>query len=166
MTAVPPGDQAKVTVCISVSCDEAFRIFTEEIDEWWRRGRPYRVSGTRRGILRIEPEIGGRLFESFDDDAGVTRVVETGRVLAWAPPTRLLLEWRNVNFAPHEKTEVEVTFRPRGDSTEVTVVHRGWSALRPDHPARHGQATEPFIRQMGLWWGRLMSSLREHAARS
>ncbi|MCA9653315.1 MAG: hypothetical protein H6712_17075 [Myxococcales bacterium] len=47
----------------------------------------------------------------------------------------------------------------------MTVVHRGWSRIRPDHPARHGQPVASFLRTMGLWWGDLLSSLRLLAAR-
>ncbi|HEX2171420.1 MAG TPA: SRPBCC domain-containing protein [Dehalococcoidia bacterium] len=158
----PPGDQARVSVLVAVEPDAAFRIFTEEIDQWWRRGLKYRLAGTNRGIIRIEPGIGGRLIESFETGS-VTTVVETGRVTVWEPPSRLVFDWRAANFAPAEKTEVEVVFEPSPSGTLVTVTHRGWSAIRPDHPARHGLEVAAFLRLMGLWWSDLMSSLRGHA---
>jgi uncharacterized protein YndB with AHSA1/START domain len=159
-----PGDQATVSVGLAVTPAEAFRIFTEEIDLWWRRGRRFRNAPGERGIVCIEPGVGGRMFESFPTEAGET-VVQTGRVLAWEPPKRLVLEWRAINFAPHERTEVEVRFEPTSRGTRVTVAHRGWSTLRPDHPVRHGQDVPAFIRMMGLWWGDLMTSMRLRAAR-
>jgi uncharacterized protein YndB with AHSA1/START domain len=159
------GDQVRVSIAVSVSQEAAFRIFTEEIDQWWRRGLRYRVAGKRRGIVHLEGHAGGRLFESFESDSG-TRVVETGRVTAWEPPSRFVFEWRAVNFAPQEKTEVEVSFEPKRTGTLVTVTHRGWNGIRGDHPARHGHAVPAFIRMLGLWWGDLMTSLREHAARA
>ncbi len=157
------GDQARVSVRVSVDPHEAFRVFTEEIDRWWRRGLKYRVAGNRRGFIHIEPHAGGRLFESFEAEGG-TSVVETGRVLAWEPPSRLVLEWRAVTFAPTEVTEVEVTFEPGAGGTLVTVTHRGWSRIRGDHPVRHGQDVTAFIRSLGLWWADQMAALREHAA--
>lgn len=157
------GDAANVSVSVAVPPALAFEIFTEEIDQWWRRGSKYRVAGKHRGIIRIEPQAGGRLFESFTTEDG-TRVVETGRVLVWEPPTRLVFEWRAQNFAPSESTEVEVEFTPSGDGTLVRVQHRGWAGIRPDHPVRHGQPVPAFLRGIGLWWGELMTSLREHAA--
>lgn len=165
MNAPPPkpGNQATVTVSVAVAPDEAFRIFTQEIDRWWRRGRRFRNAPGDRGIVCLEPGPAGRVFESFDT-AGGERVVEIGRTRVWDPPHRLVFEWRNVNFAPDERTEVEVSFKPAAAGTTVTVVHRGWSALRADHPARHGLAVAPFIRMMGLWWGDLLTSLRLHAA--
>lgn len=159
-----PGDQARVSVLVKVPPEVAFAVFTEEIDLWWRRGLQYRVSGKGRGIMHLEPRVGGRLFESIESKGG-TRVVESGRVTAWEPPARLVFEWREVNFAPGETTEVEVTFDPSPSGTLVTVTHRGWAAIRPDHPARHGLEVPAFIRMMGMWWGDLMTSLREHSAR-
>jgi uncharacterized protein YndB with AHSA1/START domain len=161
--AARPGDQARASVLVRVAAAEAFRVFTEEIDQWWRRGFRYRVGGVG-GTLRLEPHPGGRLFESFTTPAG-TRVVETGRVTGWEPPSRLVLEWRAANFAPAEKTEVEVSFDERPNGTLVIVTHRGWSAIRPDHPVRHGEATAAFLRTMGMWWGELLGALREHSVR-
>lgn len=106
--------------------------------------------------------MGGRLFETYDSPAG-PRVAETGRVTLWEPPTRLVFEWQGVNFAPDERTEVEVAFEPSASGTLVTVTHRGWSRIRPDHPARHGPETAAIVRMLGLWWGELLTSLREHA---
>jgi len=162
MSAQRPGDQARVSVLVRVPPDVAFRVFTDEIDAWWRRGLKYRVAGGRRGIIHMEPRVGGRLFESFEAGSR-TEVFETGRVTAWDPPSRLVFEWRSVTFAPSETTEVEVSFEPSSSGTLVTVTHRGWARIRPDHPVRHDLDVAGFVRTMGLWWGDLMSSLREHA---
>jgi uncharacterized protein YndB with AHSA1/START domain len=157
------GDQARVSVAVAVEPAIAFRIFTEEIDAWWRRGPAYRSAGRKPSVMQLEKGVGGRLYESFEAPSG-PRVVETGRVTAWEPPSRLALEWRGPNFAPAEKTEVEVSFDPTPSGTLVTVVHRGWTRIRTDHPARHGLEVSPFIRMLGLWWGELMTSLSHHAA--
>lgn len=159
-----PGDAATVSVLVAVEPDAAFRVFTEEIDQWWRGGLKYRIGGKNRSVIHLEPGVGGRLLESFETSSG-TRVIETGHVAVWEPPTRLVFEWRAVNFAPSEKTEVEVLFEPSPSGTLVTVKHRGWSRIRPDHPARHGLSVAAFIRMLGLWWGDLMTSMREHIER-
>ncbi len=157
------GDQVRASVLVKVPIEEAFRIFVDEIDQWWRRGPRFRAAGTHAGILCIEPHLGGRLFESFDEPGG-SRVVETGRVTAFEPPFRLAFEWRATNFAPAESTQVEVAFEPARAGTLVTVTHSGWSKIRPAHPVRHGLETAAFVRMMGLWWGDLLTALREHAA--
>jgi hypothetical protein len=58
---------------------------------------------------------------------------------------------------------VEVLFAEARSGTQVTVIHRGWSSIRADHPARHGLEVEAFVRMMGLWWGDLVTALRVHA---
>ncbi len=153
------GDRARVSVAVDVPPPLAFEIFTQEIDRWWRRGSKFRHAGARLGLLRIEPAVGGRLFESIDGDNG-PHVFEVGRVRVWDPPRLLAFTWRNVNFAPNENTEVEVEFSPAGAGTLVTVTHHGLSALRADHPARHGLQGAAFSRMIGLWWGEQMTSLR------
>jgi len=104
--------------------------------------------------------VGGRLFEAFD--GGPADVFEVGRVLVWEPGARLVLEWRLINFAPGERTESRCC-SSRDGGTRVTVEHRGWSAIREDHPARHGLDGPAFIAMIGLWWGELMVSMRGHA---
>ena len=159
------GDSASVTVLLTVDRGRAFEAFTRDIDRWWRRGPRFRNAPGDRGFICIEPGVGGRVFESFDvDQERGGKVVEIGRVMVWEPPSRLLFQWRNANFAPFEQTEVEVRFEAAmtgdADGCRVTVVHRGWSGIRPDHPARHGQPTVEFVRGIGLWWGDQMAALR------
>ena len=161
--SAPPGDSASVSVFVRVSQEDAFDVFTKEIDQWWRHGRKYRMAGRRRGQLFFEPALGGRLFETFDTDQG-SRTIEVGKVTRWEPPRSMELEWRNANFKPHEKTMVEVTFEPTGEGTLVSVRHRGWSTLPEGHPARHGLTGAEFSRMIGMWWGDLMTGLREHVA--
>ncbi len=158
----PAGDQARVSAKIEVPPDFAFALFTEDIDRWWRRGLKYRVAGDRRGFLHVEPGVGGRLYESFETAAG-TKIFETGKITAWEPPARLVFQWRAVNFKGDEATEVEVQFAPSGDGTLVTITHRGWSNIRPDHPVRHGLPVAAFLRMMGMWWSEQAATLREHA---
>lgn len=152
------GDRARVSVAVDLPPDEAFRVFTEEIDLWWRRGAKFRHAGSRRGIVCVEPRVGGRVFESIDATPPV--VVEIGVVKAWEPPRRLAFSWRNAVFAPGESTDVEVVFALRSRGTLVTVTHSGWSTLRADHPARHGLTGVAFSRHIGAWWGDQMASLR------
>jgi hypothetical protein len=51
--ATLPAATAEVTV--DASPEEAFRIFTEEIGLWWRRGTPYWNDRERGLSVRIEP---------------------------------------------------------------------------------------------------------------
>jgi len=162
---VAAGDSASVSVFVRVAPADAFDVFTREIDLWWRTGPAYRIAGRRRGQLVFEPRLGGRLFETFDSPSKPEgHTIQVGEVVVWEPPGRLELTWRGVNFKPHEVTRVEVRFEPSGEGTMVTVRHSGWSALPADHPARHGLVGPAFSRMIGLWWGGLMTSLRQHVA--
>jgi uncharacterized protein YndB with AHSA1/START domain len=154
-------DKVTVTVFVEVAPADAFAVFTEEIDQWWRRGLAYRVGGKRPGVLHLEPKLGGRLFEEYREGAAVH---EVGTITAWDPPSHLAFEWRSITFVPGETTQVDVRFAGSGGGTRVTVVHRGWSAIRDDHPVRHGKAANAFLADLGSWWGALLTSLREHVA--
>jgi uncharacterized protein YndB with AHSA1/START domain len=159
------GDGARVSVFVAVTPADAFEVFTQETDLWWRKGPKFRIGGKRPGMLAFEGGVGGRLFETYEIATG-SKTFEVGRITDWEPPTRIAFEWRGVNFRPGEITFVEVEFAAKGHGTMVTVRHRGWAALRPDHPARHGNVGSDFDRMIGMWWGDLLTSLREHVAAS
>jgi uncharacterized protein YndB with AHSA1/START domain len=163
MSGSPAGDSATVSVFVAVALEDAFQVFTQEIDLWWRKGPKFRIAGQRRGSLSLEPRLNGRLFETFEHPKG-TQTFATGTITRWEPPHALAFEWRGVNFKPGEKTLVEVSFAELGEGTMVKLRHSGWSTLPAGHPARHGLEGAAFSRMIGLWWGELMTSLREHAA--
>lgn len=157
--ANPEADLVRVTTVVPVDPATAFALFTEEVDAWWRRGPRYRFGD---GTMRFEPPPRGRLVEVYDEAAGDLHVV--GEVSAWEPGRRLAFAWRGARFAPGEETHVEVRFERVAAGTRVTVEHRGWEALPPDHPARHGLTGGAFTSMIGLWWGELLTMLRAHAA--
>lgn len=155
------GDKVRVQTFVEVSLADAFAVFTEEIDQWWRRGPAYRIAGRNPGTMHLEPRLGGRLFEQYGE--GGSALHEIGTITAWDPPAHFSFIWRGVNFVAGESTTVEVWFEARGDGTRVTLEHRGWASLRDDHPVRHGKPVPAFIRDLGLWWGALLTSLRARA---
>ncbi|MEO8701582.1 MAG: SRPBCC domain-containing protein [Kofleriaceae bacterium] len=156
------GDKVRVQTFVAVPLHDAFSVFTEEIDQWWRRGPAYRIAGKNPGTLHLEPKLGGRIFEEYSKKSG-TGLHEIGTITTWEPPNRLVFEWRGVNFVAGESTTVEVVFEASGEGTRVTLEHRGWAALRADHPVRHGKDVQAFIRDIGMWWGGLLTSMRERA---
>jgi uncharacterized protein YndB with AHSA1/START domain len=152
------GDGVRVSTWVAVPPRRAFDLFTGDIARWWRPGPRFRVAGERDGALRFEGGPGGRLLQDLDDGSPPFVV---GDVRAWEPGARLLLSWRLGNFAPGEATEVEVHFTPSGQGTRVTLEHRGFAALPPGHPVRHGQDARAFVDRLGRWWGELLTALRE-----
>ena len=154
-------DRVCVTTSVGADPHTAFRIFTEEVDAWWRRGPANRFGGAREGRLRFEPGVGGRLVEAFGDAPG--DLYEVGRVRVWEPGARLVFEFRALAFEPGESTEVEVRFEADAGGTRVTLEHRGWGALRAGHPARHGLEGPALEGMLGLWWAEQLLGLRRRA---
>jgi uncharacterized protein YndB with AHSA1/START domain len=155
------GDKVRVQTFVAVAVDDAFDVFTNEIDRWWGRGIAYRIGGKHPGTLHMEPKLGGRLFEQYGKAGEALR--EIGRITTWEPPKHLVFEWRAANFVEGESTTVELWFEPSGEGTRVTLEHRGWTSIRGDHPVRHGKPVEAFIRELGMWWAGLLTSLRDLA---
>ena len=156
------GDRVSASVFVDAPPDIAFEVFAGQIDLWWRHGLKFRSGARELSVLHLEPRLGGRLFETIAaaDGSGEGYVRQTGTVVAWDPPRSLQIEWRGVNFAPHEKTTIAVDFTARAAGTLVTLEHSGFASLPPDHPVRHGQPVDRFVVQMAMWWSDQMTSLR------
>lgn len=110
------------SVTVKAPPERAFALFTGAISSWWPTGKT--VGANPHVAIVIEPKTGGRWFER---DAEGTET-SWGKVLAWEPPSRLLLGWQlNGRFAydPDLLTEVELTFAPAdGGGAIVTLEHR------------------------------------------
>jgi uncharacterized protein YndB with AHSA1/START domain len=130
-------------VVVATSPERAFRVFTEEIDTWWPREHHIGTSPLKRAVL--EPRPGGRWYAVCEDGS----VCDTGKVLTWDPPKRLVLGWQITGQWQHDPnflTEVEVTFTAEGPKrTRVELEHRnlerygiGAPELRKSINAPHG----------------------------
>lgn len=156
------GDSLRVQTFVRVDIDDAFDVFTLELDAWWRHGPAYRVGGKHEGALHLEPKLDGRVFQEYGVNGSA--VHEIGQITAWERPTHFAFTWRGINFAGDDpSTTVEVWFEQADEGTRVTLEHRGFAGLRAGHPVRHGKSNEQFIREFGLWWGQLATSFRERA---
>jgi hypothetical protein len=152
------SETARVTTFVEVEPDVAFEVFTAEIDLWWRRGPRFRGGGSTSELRFERDDDGYRLVEQ-----AASETFEIGRVRVWEPGKRLVLDYRLRNFAPSERTEVEVRFEASGQGTRVTLEHRGWDAIHAEHPARHGLSGEAFSSMIGMHWGDLVTGYRQHA---
>jgi hypothetical protein len=65
------------------------------------------------------------------------------------------------SFKPDQVTEVDVWFEAVGGETRVTVEHRGWDAIPPQHVARHGFELMLFQRRLGEHWRELLKGMSE-----
>ena len=150
------GAKIMVSIRLKVAPEAAFDLFTRRVDDWWRRGPKYRMGP--QGRLRFEPGEGGRLIEIYNEAAG--DLFEIGRILVWRPGERLVFEWRLPNFTADQSTEVDIGFTAVEGGTRLTLEHRGWDSLPPDHPARHGMDDRRFLLINARWWEDQFEALR------
>ncbi len=68
---------------------------------------------SRLAELRMEPGVGGRVLEIYDESAG--DVLESGRITVWEPGARLVIR------GTVQDTETDVRFEPVGGGTRVLV---------------------------------------------
>lgn len=102
---------------------EAFRIFTEEYNDWWVRSTTTFFDGARAKEMRIEPGVGGRILEVYDDATG--EALERGRITVWEPGQQLV-------FIAWDGSEACFRFEPAGaGTTRVSVEHRRHAGHEP-----------------------------------
>jgi uncharacterized protein YndB with AHSA1/START domain/uncharacterized protein YciI len=107
---------------VNASVERAFRLFTEGFGTWWPKSHTISPVPVEQAI--IEPRASGRCYDRGTDGSEC----DWGRVLAWEPPTRLVLAWQvdgTWSYEPdvEHASRVTVTFAPDGDRTRVTLVH-------------------------------------------
>ena len=119
-TIAPAPVRKKIVV--KATPDNAFKIFTEGMSGWWLKDKSIGSAPQKEVVL--EPRVGGRWFERGEDGSECS----WGCVLAWEPPTRLVLAWQingSWQFDPALVTEVEVRFVAEGPRlTRVELEHR------------------------------------------
>ena len=107
------GRSASAAVTVRAEPRRAFAAFTDEIDSWWVRGAINFFDAARAVAMRIEPGVGGRVLEVYDDVQG--NALELGRITVWEPGARLT--YRSLV----DDTEVEVRFEAVDGGTRVSV---------------------------------------------
>lgn len=119
-TISPAPVRKSVTVKADIA--RAFEVFTAGMTRWWNPSNKIGPADFREAV--IEPRVGGRWYE-IDTDGSEC---DWGRVLAWDPPHRILIDWQISGewaFDPSLHTEFEVRFSAvEGGGTLVEVEHR------------------------------------------
>jgi uncharacterized protein YndB with AHSA1/START domain len=148
-----PTDVVTATVEVAVDPATTFAIFTEEIGHWWRPG-PINWNDPKRAIgIRIEPGVGGRWLEVYDDATG--EGFECGRITVWEPGVRLVFLYQDAGHVIDD-TEVEIHFEAIDGGTRVTLEHRGWDKVLPDVAANK--------REIKRWgWANILGWFKEWA---
>jgi uncharacterized protein YndB with AHSA1/START domain len=117
-------EPVRKTIRVQATPARAFEVFTAGMSRWWMSSHSISPTKTPIAAVVIEPRVGGRWYERGTDGSEC----DWGRVLAWEPPTRLVLAWQidaQWRFDPALLTEVEVRFDAQASgATEVNLEHR------------------------------------------
>lgn len=146
------------SVIVSLSRHHAFFLFVEDVSHWW----PRRFSWSQDKLVRmiIEPRVAGRCTEI----GPLGFRCDWGRVLEYAPPSRLVFSWQIGPGAipepdPDRSSTVYVHFTAIGSvNTYVKVRHDGFD--------RHGRRGEDCRRVMlsEHGWPLILRRYREAAS--
>jgi uncharacterized protein YndB with AHSA1/START domain len=150
-------DAVRKTLTVEAPREVAFRVFTAGVGTWWPK-ESHKIGAAAAVDVVIEPRAGGRWYERGADG----KDTPWGEVVAWEPPSRLLLSWRigaDWAFHPELRTEVEVTFVAEGKArTRVELEHRGLSA----YGEKADEMRAAFDSPDG--WGAILATYAEAAA--
>jgi len=145
------ADQAiRKSIVVGVPPEAAWSTYTERIGEWWPLAT-YSIHGERARTALFEGGQGGRLYERTASG----EEAHWAEILAWEPPSRLVLLWQVNPERP--ATEVEIRFVSEGNGTRVEVEHRGWERL--------GDAAEEARASYESGWDTVLAPYVEAAAR-
>ena len=109
-------EAVRKSVHVAAPVEQAWDVFVNRLGAWWPLAT-HSFGGEDAVAAVFEAD---RLVERTRD--GSEHV--WGDVLAWEPPTRLVLGWR---IGDASGTEVEVSFAAEQGGTRVDLVHSGWT---------------------------------------
>jgi uncharacterized protein YndB with AHSA1/START domain len=109
-------------IVVRAPVERAFAVFTEKMDHWWPREHHVGSAPLARTVL--EPHVGGRWYAICEDGSRS----DTGKVLVWEPPHRIVLAWQLAAGWRYDEsfvTELEVRFVAEAPTqTRVELEHR------------------------------------------
>ena len=155
MTKMITVAPVRKSVTVQASPARAFDVFTTGMSRWWPATHTILKVPPREHV--VEPRAGGRWYSVGIDGSEC----DTGTVLVWEPPSRLVLVWKlgpDWQFDPDLRTEVELRFTPQGEShTRVDLEHRNLE--------RMGDRAEQVRAQIDATggWGAILESYRAAA---
>lgn len=140
------------SVTVKADADRAFRVFLEELPQWW----PPVFRVTKEGApLSVEAKEGGRWYE-IDDDGNEHAF---GRVRVMDSPKRLVVGWHLNGYGqvdPDHASEFEVQFVPAGATTTVNLEHSKFDEM--------GEHAERVRNGMAQGWPILMAAYQQRVA--
>jgi uncharacterized protein YndB with AHSA1/START domain len=124
----------RTSIVVDAPIERAFRVFTEEFGRF--KPAEHNMLDVEIAETVFEPRVGGFLFDRGVDG----NECRWGRVLAYEPPTRVVLSWPispqwQIEDDPDKASEWEVRFTPEtSERTLVELEHRNLD--------RHGEGWE------------------------
>ena len=125
------------SIVVDAPIERAFSVFTEGIGSWWPA--EHHILPAELAGMVFELREGGHIYDRGVDGSEC----HWGRVLVYAPPTRVVFSWDinlqwQIESDPQRTSEVEVRFVSDGPSrTRVDLEHRnldrhgeGWEQMR------------------------------------
>lgn len=135
-------------VVVDVDAARAFELFTADMTAWWPPH--HHIGSAPIEQIVVEPRTGGRWYTRHQDGTET----DTGRILVWDPPGRVVVTWQigaDWTFHPDLVTTVDVRFEPLGPGrTRVTLEHRDLEAFGDDAARMKAVFSED-----GAWTGTL-----------
>lgn len=116
----------------------AFTVFTEEIAYWWVQGPINFYDSSRAFGIRIEPGVGGRVIEVYDQESGDG--LELARISVWEPGSHLA--WQGST----DDVTIDVYFTEIASGAVVRV-----QATVPEDGADRGGTS--WVRVTPAWFG-------------
>ncbi|MCY3833292.1 MAG: SRPBCC domain-containing protein [Chloroflexi bacterium] len=115
----------QLEVAVPLPPEQAFDVFVQQMDTWWpRRGVfPYSFApeGTGPQLIRFEPQLGGRYYETFLD--GSEYVI--GRIITWSPPAQFGYTWQDSSW--RGETQIQLSFAAACDGALATYEQDGFA---------------------------------------
>jgi uncharacterized protein YndB with AHSA1/START domain len=131
------------SVTVRATVDDAFRVFTDDIDSWWPRSHHIGKVPMKRVLL--EGFVGGRCYTEQIDGTDCP----WGSVLAWDPPRRFVIAWQIDHAWGYVNdlsivSEVEVRFTAEPDGrTRVDLEHRNFDRMGPAGATMRAAVDDP-----------------------
>ncbi len=113
------------TVTVPLDPDRAFRLFTEEIADWWPLDTHSLSAqdGERARNVEVPEKVGEQVIETRPDG----RTAPWGRVTDYRPGRAFGMTW-HVGRPEADATHVQVNFDAVADGTQVRLIHDGWGS--------------------------------------
>jgi uncharacterized protein YndB with AHSA1/START domain len=127
----------RTSIVVEAPLESAFEVFTADIGSWFPS--EYNLLETEIAERVFEPRVGGHVYDRGTDGAEC----HWARVLAYEPPTRVVISWDisprwQIETDPEKTSEIEVHFiAETPQRTRVELEHRnldrhgdGWEQTR------------------------------------